>query len=55
VDFPTRSQVRFLVQVGLTVVLTPVALVVLLVGVGEPALQKVAAGWMGVLLGYWLR
>jgi hypothetical protein len=55
VEFPTRSQVRLLVQLGLTIVLTPTALAVLIGSVGTPNLQKIAAGWMGVILGYWLK
>jgi hypothetical protein len=39
----------------MTAILTPTALVILVWGIGAPNLQKLAAGWLGTVIGYWFR
>ena len=52
---PPKAKVRVVVQVALTLVLTPICLVVLLLSLGTPAAQKFAAAWLGAVLGYWFK
>ena len=40
---------------GISVVLLMAGLLVLLSGHGDADLQKAAGGWVGVVVGYWLR
>jgi hypothetical protein len=42
-------------QVFVSCVLLFVGLSVLLFELGDPATQKLAAGWIGAVLGYWLQ
>jgi hypothetical protein len=52
---PAKAKVRVVVQVALTLVLTPICLVVVLLSLGTPAAQKLAAAWLGAVLGYWFK
>jgi hypothetical protein len=52
---PAQAKVRILVQVALTLILTPICLVVVLLGLGTPSAQKFAAGWLGAVIGYWFK
>ena len=53
--FPTHAKVRVVVQLALTIVLTPICLVVVLLDLGTPSAQKFAAVWLGAVIGYWFR
>ena len=48
-DFP-----RFVVQVVVSLVLLVVGMYVLIFGHYDAALQKLAAGWVGAVVGFWL-
>jgi hypothetical protein len=52
---PAQAKVRILVQVALTLILTPICLVVVLLDLGTPNAQKFAAAWLGAVLGYWFK
>ena len=52
---PAQAKVRVVVQVALTIVLTPICLVVLLLDLGTPSAQKFAAVWLGAVIGYWFK
>jgi hypothetical protein len=52
---PTQARVRVVVQVALTIVLTPICLVVVLLDLGTPSAQKFAAAWLGAVIGYWFK
>ena len=54
-EIPTRAKVRVVVQIVLTAVLTPLSLVLLIGGFSTPTVQKLAAGWLGIVLGYWFK
>ena len=41
--------------VGISLVLLVAGLSILLSGEGDAQLQQAAAGWVGVILGYWLK
>jgi hypothetical protein len=42
-------------QVAVSIALLAVGLFVLLSGHGDADLQKAAGGWVGVVVGYWLK
>jgi hypothetical protein len=42
-------------QVAVSCVFLVVGLSALLFELGDPATQKLAAGWVGAVLGYWLQ
>jgi hypothetical protein len=52
---PAQAKVRIVVQVGLTLILTPICLVVVLLSLGTPSAQKFAAAWLGAVIGYWFK
>jgi hypothetical protein len=52
---PARAKIRVVVQVALTVILTPICLAVVLFSLGTPSAQKFAAAWLGAVLGYWFK
>lgn len=54
-QIPKRAQIRVLVQVALTIILVIVALALLIGGYSSPSVQKLAAGWLGIVLGYWFK
>jgi hypothetical protein len=41
--------------IGVSLVLLMAGMVVLLSGEGDPQLQQAAGGWIGVVVGYWLK
>jgi membrane-bound ClpP family serine protease len=47
--------IHLVTQVFISCVLLFVGLGVLLFELGDPATQKLAAGWIGAVLGYWLQ
>jgi|GEM_PF-5064589 len=52
---PAHAKIRVVVQVALTVTLTPLCLAVVLLELGSPSAQKFAAAWLGAVLGYWFK
>ena len=52
---PAQARIRILVEVALTLILTPICLVVVLLDLGTPSAQKFAAAWLGAVIGYWFR
>jgi hypothetical protein len=52
---PARAKIRVVVQVALTIILTPICLVMVLLSLGTPAAQKVAAAWVEAVPGYWFK
>jgi hypothetical protein len=54
-QIPTRAKIRALVQLLLTIFLTPFCVVVVLMSLGTPSAQKFAALWVGMVLGYWFK
>jgi hypothetical protein len=50
---PTEAE--FIVQVCLSAVFVAAGFAVLLLGVGQESSAKMAAGWLGAVLGFWLR
>ncbi len=51
----TDEKVRVLMSCALTVTLVAVGLYVLIGGPGGLDLQRLAGGWIGTAVGYWLR
>jgi len=54
-QIPAQAKVRVVVQVALTLILTPICLVVVLLDLGTPSAQKFAAAWLGAVIGYWFK
>jgi hypothetical protein len=50
---PTEAE--FIVQICLSAVFVAAGFAVLLLGVGQESSAKMAAGWLGAVLGFWLR
>lgn len=51
----TENQVRLLMAVLLSLILLGAGLFVLLADSANSDLQKAATGWIGVIIGYWLK
>jgi hypothetical protein len=49
------SEARFNVQIYLTAIFIVVGFAVLLFGLGQEGTARLAAGWLGAVLGFWLR
>jgi hypothetical protein len=47
--------IRLVTQICFSCALLFSGLSVLILETGEPELQKLAAGWIGAVVGYWLR
>jgi hypothetical protein len=53
---PTGATRRFVVQVTVSVVFAAAGFAVLLFHLGhDPSLSKLAAGWLGAVVGFWLQ
>jgi hypothetical protein len=53
---PTGATRRFVVQVAVSVVFAAAGFAVLLFHLGhDPSLSKLAAGWLGAVIGFWLQ
>ncbi|HMI81932.1 MAG TPA: hypothetical protein VK480_09120 [Solirubrobacterales bacterium] len=50
-----ESLIRLLMQICISCIFLIAGLSALLFEMGEPATQKLAAGWVGAVIGYWLR
>jgi hypothetical protein len=50
-----EDSIRLLMQVCVSCIFLVIGLSVLLLELGDPATQKLAAGWVGAVLGYWLQ
>lgn len=51
----TENQVRLLMAVLLTFVLLGAGLYLLIGNNGSGDLQKLAGGWIGIIIGYWMK
>ena len=51
----TEDRVRLHMQVWISCIFLVAGLGALLFELGDPATQKLAAGWIGAVLGYWLQ
>lgn len=51
----SQDMVRLLTQVGISLIFLIAGFAVLLFHVGDPALEKLAAGWVGAILGFWFQ
>jgi small-conductance mechanosensitive channel len=49
------EKIRSVVQVCLTAVFVILGFAVLLFGIGQEGTARLAAGWLGAVLGFWLR
>ena len=49
------EKVRSVVQVCLTTIFIVAGFAVLLFGAGQEGTARLAAGWLGAVLGFWLR
>ncbi len=49
------DKVRSAVQICLTVTFVSAGFAAVRFGVGDPSTARPAAGWLGAVLGYWLR
>jgi small-conductance mechanosensitive channel len=49
------EKIRSVVQVCLTAIFVLAAFAVLLLGAGQEGTARLAAGWLGAVLGFWLR
>jgi hypothetical protein len=49
------EKIRSVVQVCLTAIFVIAAFAVLLLGAGQEGTARLAAGWLGAVLGFWLR
>ena len=50
-----ENLIHLITQVFVSCVFLFVGLGILLFELGDPATQKLAAGWVGAVLGYWLQ
>jgi hypothetical protein len=50
-----RTSPEFWARVTISAVFVAAGFAVLLFGAGEQSTAKMAAGWLGAVLGYWLR
>lgn len=51
----SEDLIRLIAQVCISCALLTTGLGVLLFELGDPATQKLAAGWIGAVLGFWLQ
>jgi len=51
----SEQDVRIAMQAAVSIVLLTAGLLVLLGGLGDADLQKAAGGWVGVVVGFWLK
>lgn len=51
----TEDSIRLFMQVCISCIFLVAGLGALLLELGDPATQKLAAGWVGAVLGYWLQ
>jgi hypothetical protein len=51
----SEDMVRLIIQASISAVFLIAGFAVLLLEVGDPTLQKLAAGWVGAVLGFWLQ
>jgi hypothetical protein len=51
----SEDLIRLVTQVCISCALLFVGLGVLILETGDPATQKLAAGWVGAVAGYWLQ
>jgi hypothetical protein len=50
-----RADPEFWSRLAISAAFVPAGFAVLLFGVGEQSSAKMAAGWLGAVLGFWLR
>jgi hypothetical protein len=50
-----REETEFAIRVCLSAVFVVAGFAVLLLGVGQEGTARLAAGWLGAVLGFWLR
>jgi hypothetical protein len=50
-----RERAEFAMRVCVSAIFVVAGLAVLFLGVGEQSNAKLAAGWLGAVLGFWLR
>jgi hypothetical protein len=50
-----RAKIRVVVQLALTIFLTPICAAVVFLSLGSVSAQKFAAVWLGIVLGYWFK
>jgi small-conductance mechanosensitive channel len=50
-----RDEAEFVIRVVVSAVFVAVGLAVLLFGLGQEGTARLAAGWLGAVLGFWLR
>ncbi|MDX6634612.1 MAG: hypothetical protein QOF06_815 [Solirubrobacterales bacterium] len=51
----TEESIRLRMQVCISCIFLIAGLGALFLELGDPATQKLAAGWIGAVLGYWLQ
>lgn len=51
----SRERAEFVMRVCVSATFVVVGFAVLLFGVGQDSSAKLAAGWLGAVLGFWLR
>ena len=50
-----RDEAEFLIRVWVSAIFAAAGFAVLLLGVGQEGTARLAAGWLGAVLGFWLR
>jgi small-conductance mechanosensitive channel len=50
-----RDEAEFVMRVGVSALFVVVGFAVLLFGLGQDGTARLAAGWLGAVLGFWLR
>jgi hypothetical protein len=50
-----RDEAEFVIRVCVSTIFVAVGFAVLLFGAGQDGTAKLAAGWLGAVLGFWLR
>lgn len=50
-----RDEVEFPIRVCISAIFVAAGFAVLLFGAGQEGTAKLAAGWLGAVLGFWLR
>ena len=50
-----RAKPEFWARLGVSVVFSTAGFAIVLLGLGDQASARMAAGWLGAVLGFWLR
>jgi len=50
-----HETIKLFVRIGLSLILLIAGLYVLIWNIGNDSIQKASIGWIGIIIGYWIR